>query len=163
MAIPTQLGVIFTPAEISAMEAAALVINNTIKAKIDFNLSEEERSTLSKVSAEREPYVYAAIDTYGLQFPHLGGLAVPHASAVLDNNTYNQMKQIEVLIQQATERVVELKMLAGHYTFQYMRDLYLNAQRYKDSGSVEGAQVTYDGLKNCFEGQGRQNNPLPNP
>lgn len=162
MAVPTQLGVSFTPAEISAMEAAAQLINNTIKSKIDFNLSEAERRSLSKVSSEREPFVALSVGTYGVQYPQLNGLSVPFANAQLDATVFGQMKDLESLILQANERVIELKMLAGHYAFQFMRDQYLNAQRYKDSGSVEGSQVVYDGLKDCFEGQGTQNNPLEN-
>lgn len=44
-----------------------------------------------------------------------------------------------------------------------MRNQYENAKQYKDSANVEGAQVVYDGLKDCFEGQGGPATPTPPP
>ncbi|MCF8464755.1 MAG: hypothetical protein K9G41_07935 [Flavobacteriales bacterium] len=48
-------------------------------------------------------------------------------------------------------------MAAGHFAFEFMGDQYYNAKRYLGK-NVPGAQIVYDGLKGCFEGQG-SNNP----
>lgn len=151
MPVPTSLAVEFTPAEITAMQDAAKLINDTIKAKVDMNLSEDERKTLSKVGPEREPYVSQSINTYADQYAHLNGLAVPVSNAKMDATVYGQMQNLLSLMSQATERAVELQMVAGHFAYRFMRDQYNNAKQYKDSASVEGAQVVYDGLKDCFE------------
>ena len=74
MAIPTKLGVEFTPAEVDAMKAAAQVIIDTIVAKADINLSNEERKSLSKVSNERMPFVLKSIGEYAVDYPALAHL-----------------------------------------------------------------------------------------
>lgn len=163
MPVPTSLAVEFTPAEIAAMDAAAKLINDTIKAKANFNLSDEERKNLSKVGPEREPFVSQSINTYAVQYPQLNGLAVPLADAQKDAKVYGEMQNLLSLMEQANERAVELQMVAGHFAYKFMRDQYENAEQYKDSAAVEGAQVIYDGLKDCFEGQGPQQPTPPTP
>ena len=155
MPVPTTLDVTITVAEFDAMIDAAKLINNTIKAKIDFNLSNDERQSLSKVGPEREFYVGKSVNDYGVAYPHLNGLSVPHALAVKDADVNSQMNELLTWLKQATERVEELEMLSGHFAFTFMSEQYANAKAYKDK-NVEGAQVVYDGLKGCFEGQGPQ-------
>ncbi len=162
MPVPTKLAVEFTPAEFAAMVDAAKLINDTIKAKIDLNLSNQERRDLSKVGPERQHFVELSVTDYGTAFPHLNGLSVPHADALLDANTNAEMNDLLIWVKQATERVEELEMVSGHFAFQFMREQYENAKNYKDK-NVEGAQVVYDGLKGCFEGQGPQTPPTPEP
>ena len=53
------------------------------------------------------------------------------------------------------KKLTEMQMMAGHFAFQFMNDQYHNAKRYLGD-DVDGAQVVYDGLKGCFEGQGPQ-------
>jgi len=163
MPVPTSLAVEFTPAELNDMKNAAKLINDLIKSKIDMNLSDAERRSLSKVGDQRQPYVSIAIGVYANNFPHLNGQAVPLPDAQKDIAVYGELIELVALSQQAFERTIELQMVAGHYAFEFMRDQYFNAERYKDSASVEGAQVVYDGLKACFEGQGPQNPPAPTP
>jgi hypothetical protein len=161
MAIPTKLGVEFTPAEVDAMKAAAQVIIDTIVAKADINLSNEERKSLSKVSNERMPFVLKSIGEYAVDYPALNGIGYPLADAAKDMDTFGQMFEVITKVTEATERVVELQMVAGHFAFKFMTDQYDNAERYRDR-NVAGAQVVYDGLKGAFEGQGPQNDSTAN-
>ncbi len=50
--------------------------------------------------------------------------------------------------------------MTGHFSYLFMRKQYVNAEKNKDE-SVPGAQFIYKELKDCFEGQGEQNNPAP--
>lgn len=156
MAVPLNLGISFTPTQLSDMETAAKVVNDTIKAVIDFNLNNDERETLSKMSAERGPYVLKSIGEFSNMFPQLNGLAYSATDAAADLSTYAQLEGILTLLNQSIERATELQMVAGHFCYEFMRDQYANAERYKDHGSVEGAQLVYEGLKDCFAGQGPQ-------
>jgi hypothetical protein len=55
----------------------------------------------------------------------------------------------------------ELSKLGMERTpYVFMRDQYVSAKRYRGN-NVAGAQVVYDGLKGCFESQGRQNPSAP--
>lgn len=155
MAIPTQLGVEFTPTEVTDMKAAAQLITDTIRSKIDFNMSNEERDDLSSVKEGRLPYVLKSVSEYGVTYPHLNGLAYPHAMADKDMKVYGIMFEVLTLMEEATERAVELRQLAGHFGYKFMRGQYRNAEAYR-AENVPGAQVVYDGLKACFEGQGPQ-------
>ncbi len=162
MPIPLQLGVTFTPAEITTMKMAAQSITNLIISKVNFNMSNEERESLSKVGDERLPYVFKSIGDYAVNYPGLNGQAYSMALATLDKDTYGQMFEVLTLVKEATERCEELQMVAGHFCFQFMTDQYDNAKKYRDK-NVAGAQVVYDGLKGCFEGQGPQNPTPGNP
>jgi len=161
MPIPLQLGVQFTPAEIAAMKAAAQTITNTIISKMDFNMSNEERGSLSKVGDERAPYVLKSIADYGVTYPNLNGQAYTHLMAAMDLGSYGQMFEVLTVLKEAIERTEEMQMVAGHFCYEFMRDQYDNAKKYRDK--VHGAQIVYDGLKGCFEGQGPQNTATPRP
>jgi hypothetical protein len=161
MPIPTKLGVDFTEAEIDAMKAAVQTIIDTIDAKVSFNMSSQERQDLSKVGDQRLPYVQKSINEYGIDYPKLNGLAYDHASAELDLKTYDGMFEVLTKLSEATEKAEEMQMVAGHFCYKFMRDQYDNAEKYRTE-NVTGAQVVYDGLKACFEGQGgTSDNPSP--
>jgi hypothetical protein len=150
MAIPTKLGVNFTPEEVQQMKTAAQTITGIIKSKMEINLTNEERRSLSKVSDERMPYVLKSISTYAVDYPKLNGLAYQHSDAMADMKTFAELFQVLTLVEEAKEVVVEMQMVAGHFAFRFMRDQYNNAQRYRGD-NVAGAQIVYDGLKACFE------------
>ncbi len=158
MALPLQLGNPFTPAEEATIDAAMQSIITILQSKANFNLSNPERRSLSTVGPDREPYVQRSIETYANQFPQLNGLVYPHALATNDLNTYSYSGKMLTRIAQMEELTEELRMVAGHFAFLFMRDQYQNAERYR-SHNVAGAQVVYDGLKGCFEGQGKAQNP----
>lgn len=138
------------------MKAAAQLISNTIKSKLDFNLSNDERKNISTVGDERLPYVQRSIDEYSTAYPNLNGQAYPANAATLDLVTYKQMQEINTLVKEATERSTEMGLVAGHFCYKFMRDQYDNAEKYRTE-NVDGAQVVYDGLKDCFADQGPQN------
>lgn len=142
------------------MKAGAQVIIDTIVSKIDLNLSKEEREELSKVGDKRLPYVQKSVKEYAVDYPTLNGIGYTLANADKDLDTYGRMFEVLTKLTEATERAQELQMVAGHYSYKFMRDQYDNAERYKDD-NVAGAQVVYDGLKDCFEGQGAVVNPTP--
>lgn len=156
MAIPTELGVNFTPAEIDSLKAAAKTITDLVRSKKTINLSNDERQNkLSTISDERLPYVHRSISNYAVAYPNLNGLAYPLASAAEDFNTFDGLGQVLTAIEEAREVTTEMRMVAGHFCFKFMNDQYYNAKRYLGD-NVDGAQLVYDGLKECFEGQGPQ-------
>ncbi len=69
--------------------------------------------------------------------------------------TYRQMFELLTAMAEAKEVATEMQMVAGHFCYKFMNDQYYNAKRYRGD-NVGGAQVVYDGLKGCFEGQGPQ-------
>lgn len=155
MPVPVKLGVQFTTPEIDAIKAGIQVAIDAIKAKIILNLSTEEREELSKVGPERMPYVLKSVTEYGVMYPQFNPLAYAFADADKDLTTYGQMDEVLVKLTEANELAAELQMVAGHFTYLFMRKQYGNAESNKDE-NVPGAQVVYDGLKGCFEGQGPQ-------
>ncbi len=161
MPIPLQLGVQFTPAEIATMKAAAQSITSLVKSKMDFNMSNEERKSLSTVGDERAPFVLKSIADYGVTYPNLNGQAYTHLMASMDLGTYAQLFEVLTVVKEAAERTEEMQMVAGHFCYEFMRDQYDNAAKYRDK-NVAGAQIVYDGLKGCFEGQGPQNSNVLN-
>lgn len=159
MPIPTKLGVDFTDVELDAMKNAAQVIIDTIVAKVDLNLSNEERQGLSTLSDERMPYVFKSLAEYANDYPTLNGIGYAQADASKDMDTYGKMFQVITKLKEATERAEELQMVAGHYAYEFMRDQYANAERYRTK-NVAGAQVVYDGLKACFEVSSTNDGPV---
>jgi hypothetical protein len=160
MAIPLQLGIPFTSAEILTMKTAIQSVTALIKSKSTFNMSTEEREELSKVGNERLPFALKSVKEYGVDYPNLNGQAYPFALADVDMDNYGQLIQVLTALAEANEVTTEFQMVAGHFCFEFMTDQYDNASKYRDK-NVAGAQVVYDGLKDCFAGQGQQINPTP--
>ncbi|MBI1289595.1 MAG: hypothetical protein GC178_18695 [Flavobacteriales bacterium] len=156
MPVPVVLGVEFTQAEVDAMKAGAQVIIDTIVSKINLNLSNEERQGLSTVSNQRLPYVLRSVKEYAVDYPNLNGIGYSLADADKDLDTFGQMFEVLTKLTEATERTEELQMVAGHFAYEFTRDQYANAERYRTK-NVAGAQVVYDGLKECFEVSGTTN------
>lgn len=156
MAIPTELGVSFTQTEIDDMKAAANAIIAIVRSKKILNMTNDEKSfKLSTVGDERLPFVLKSIGDYAVAYPHLNGLGYPYAMAADDRATLGQLFEVQTTMAEANEVVDEMRLLAGHFCYKFMRAQYKNAQSYLGD-NVEGAQVVYDGLKDCFEGQGSQ-------
>lgn len=160
MATPAQFGIPFTEEEEATIQAALQSITTILQSKINFNMDNEEREKLSKVGPERFPYVLKSINDYAVQFPNLNGQAYPLALATVDMNNYGLTAGMRTSIGQITEITEEIQMVSGHFAYEFMRDQYDNAKRYRGN-NVHGAQVVYDGLKGCFEGQGPQNPATP--
>lgn len=158
MAIPTELGVNFSRAEIDSMEAAINTVIRIIRSKQALNLTNAEKNSLHIISNNRFPYVQKAVEDYGVAYPKLNGLAHPHGKAAANWQTYNKLFEVLTSMTAATELATEMQMVAGHFCFKFMKDQYANAKRYRND-NVKGAQVVYDGLKGCFEGQGPQGDP----
>jgi hypothetical protein len=162
MAVPVQLGISFSPAEITAMKGGLQVVIDTVKSKIEMNLSNEERQALNSVKDERRPYIDRSVTDYAVTYPNLNGLGYSAANATRDHEVLVLTDGLATLTAEVNERLEELNLLAGHFCFKFMSDQYNNASRYKDD-NVPGAQIVYDGLKGCFEGQGPQNPTPPAP
>lgn len=156
MAIPTELGVSFTEQEIDDMKAAVQLITSIVRSKKILNLSNDEKSyKLSTVSNERLPYVHKSIDDYAVSFPNLNGQGYPLPMATNDLRTFGSLQELQTAMAEANEVVDEMRLVAGHFAYDFMGDQYYNAKRYLGK-NVAGAQIVYDGLKACFEGQGSQ-------
>lgn len=160
MSVPVKYGIPFTPEEEQAIETALQTIISTLQRKVEFNMTEDERKSLSKVGNERAPYVLKSIGDYAVQFPNLNGLAYPYELAAIDMKNMGLTTTMLTSLKYITEMTEELQMVVGHFCFKFMRDQYQNAERYRGD-NVPGAQVVYEGLKDCFEGQGGQPNPTP--
>lgn len=144
------------------MKTGLQTVIDIIKSKIDINMSNEERNGLNNVKEERRPYVDRSITDYAVTYPNLNGQAYSAANATRDHEVIILTDGLGTLLAEATERLTELNMVAGHFCYKFMRDQYANAERYR-ADNVPGAQVVYDGLKGCFEGQGPQNPTPPTP
>ncbi len=160
MPIPPQFGIPFTPAEQATIQAAFLAVSTILRSKVNFNMTEDERKELSKLGMERTPYVHKSINDYAVQFPNLNGLAYPLPLATIDLANHNYTASMLTSLASITETTTEIQMVSGHFAYEFMRDQYGSAKRYRGN-NVAGAQVVYDGLKGCFESQGRQNPSAP--
>ena len=160
MPVPVKLGVSFTQAEIDAMKAGIQVVVDTINAKIYLNLNTDERESLAKVGNERFPFVARSIGQYADDYPAFNPIAYKEADAKLDLKTYVDIDGVMSKLKEATEVSTELQMVAGHFAFEFMSEQYAAAKRNKKL-NVQGAQVIYDGLKECFEGQGNFGDETP--
>lgn len=160
MPVPVKLGISFTQPEVDAMKAGIQVVIDTISAKITLNLSTAEREDLSKLGNERLPYVLRSLKEFGVMYPQFNPLAYAFTDADNDFGTYGKMDEILVKLTEANELSTELQMVAGHFCYLFMRKQYDIAESNKNE-NVPGAQVIYDGLKDCFAGQGEQKNAAP--
>jgi len=158
MSLPTELGVSFTPAEVSTMKAALDSVITIIRSKKTLNLSNTERKSVPKIGNDRLPFAHKSIKTYGVDYPALNGLAYPFSMAAADMETYNALVEVMTKIKETSEVTEEMQMVAGHFCLKFMKDQYHNAKRYLGD-NVAGAQVVYDGLKPCFEQHGSVVNP----
>ncbi len=149
MPVPTKLGISFTPAEAAAMQAAAQVIIDTIESKRELNLSNAERKKLSKMGAKRMAYVQKSILELGPGYPQFNPLAYTLTDAQNDLATSLVLETILTKLTEASELAVEMKMVAGHFCYLFMRKQYEIAQVNKNE-NVTGAQVVVDELKAAF-------------
>ncbi len=94
-----------------------------------------------------------SIGEYADDYPAFNPIAYKDTDAKLDLKTYVGIDSVMSKLKEATEISTELQMVAGHFTFLFMSEQYAAAKRNKKH-NVQGAQVIYDGLKDCFEGQG---------
>ncbi len=69
MAIPTELGVSFTPAEVDSMKTALNTVTAILRSKAEFNLSNQERNKLHIISNDRFPFARKSVVDYGVSFP----------------------------------------------------------------------------------------------
>lgn len=154
------MGISFTPAEFTAIKAAAQSVIDLLQAKIILNISNEERKSLSKVGPEREPYVDISIADYAVNIPAFNPVGWPILDATNDATFYGQLQELRTILAQGTESAEEAQMAAGHFAFQFMLGQYAVA---KDNvgGNVPGAQTIVDGLEGAFEGMGYQGPPPP--
>ena len=119
-----------------------------------FNLTKEERKTLSNISDQRYPYVQRAIKNHGPVNANLvSGFAGTQAEASNDLTFYDQMESLIGQLKQILEIYQDTQQVAGSEAYAWTRAIY-NTAKEAAANQVPGADAVVDDLGTMFEGQG---------
>jgi hypothetical protein len=149
MPIPTS-PLNLTAAQITALNTALDTIVTTLTAAGAANLTKEEIASLQAIGDTRQPFVDRTMQQHVVNYPTLLPNFVPLTEAQKHYTNANALKAMLLKISKINEMADECRMVADHYAFEYMRDVYQNAQRGK-SRNVLGSDVVYEDLKPLFE------------
>lgn len=121
-----------------------------LKGKLDFtiNLSSEKRKQLYKVDERRVSFVENACREMENNSSILPGFFNVQ-SAKDDLKLYQQLKEIEVQLEQLLDKVYDTRVQAGHQAMQASRLFYNSVQQAKASG-VSGADSLHQLLKQHY-------------
>ncbi|MBI1783025.1 MAG: hypothetical protein HYR66_16915 [Sphingobacteriales bacterium] len=121
-----------------------------LKDKLAFtiNLTPEERKQLYKVDERRVSFVENACREMENNSSILPGF-FDVQSAKDDLKLYQQLKEIEVLLEQLLDKVYDTRVQAGHHAMQASRLFYNSVQQAKASG-VSGADSLHQLLKQHY-------------
>lgn len=121
-----------------------------LKDKLAFtiNLTPEERKQLYKVDERRVSFVENACREMENNSSILPGF-FDVQSAKDDLKLYQQLKEIEVQLEQLLDRVYDTRVQAGHQAMQASRLFYNSVQQAKASG-VSGAESLHQLLKQHY-------------
>lgn len=121
-----------------------------LKDKLAFtiNLTPEERKQLYKVDERRVSFVENACREMEANSSILPGF-FDVQSAKDDLKLYQQLKEIEVQLEQLLDRVYDTRVQAGHHAMQASRLFYNSVQQAKASG-VSGADSLHQLLKQHY-------------
>jgi hypothetical protein len=148
----SQIDKVFTPLQLTAIEAAADAILANLPEQ--FNLTKEERTSLQNISDERYPFAQRGIEIHGPANPNLvSGFAGTQANATNDFTFYNQSETVIQKLKQIIEIVTDTQQVAGHEAYVWLRELYRQSKGAAEN-QVPGADAVVDDLKGLFEGQG---------
>ena len=162
MPMPSEMGLEFTPAEITDLNTAFDAILTIVNAKKIVQLTAEERQAAQSASETRLPYIDNAINNLAPAFPALQPGYLTLSSVTKDFSASIQLRGLAAKRNEVNDRMIDFAMASEHFAYQYMRKFYTNAQE-AQSVNTPGADTVVDALSPLFEGQGVKNPPVPNP
>lgn len=162
MPMPSEMGLEFTPAEITDLNTAFDAILTIINGKKIVQLTAEERQAAQSASETRMPYIDNTINNLAPAFPTLQPGYLTLSNAEKDLNASLQLRGLAAKRNEVNDRMIDFAMASEHFAYQYMRKFYSNAQE-AQSVNTPGADTVVAALSPLFEGQGPQNEPVANP
>jgi hypothetical protein len=162
MPLPDKMGYVLTPTEKTTIIDAlnlALTTLNTIKV---VQLTAKERQGAQSVAEYRLPYTENAIISLAPQYPNLQPPFMPLTDATKDLTMSLDLREISLLVKEVNDRFVDFSLASEHFAFEYLLKFYAIAKE-AQSVNTPGADTVVETLKPLFEGQGVQNEPVPNP
>lgn len=162
MPMPSEMGLEFTPAEITALSGHFEAILTIMNAKKVVQLTAKERQGAQSASEKRFPYVQNAIINLAPAFPKLQPNYLDFAEAQKDFGAANDLRTLTALRNEVNDRMIDFAMASEHFSYLYTRHFYANAQK-AQGVNTPGADTVVEALSPLFEGQGEQNDAVDNP
>ena len=155
MALPI-LNIIFTPAQLAAIDAAldALELNAPFRVNVPATEKNEEQA----MNVKRYPYVQNTINNHAPANANMQPPFIPLADARNDLTLFDQFTPRINRLNSIQESYVDTQWVAGTEAYNYFRKFYAIVEQAK-TDNVPGADAIYQDLKRLFEEQG----PPPPP
>lgn len=150
--MPTnQLNITLTAAQVTAITTAITSLQTNLP--FGLNLSAEEKVKLQNIKDKRYPYAQRTITMHAPGNPRLQPAYMTLSDATTDFTLYNQLNSIVLALQGILEMYTDTQAVAGHESYEYLKEFYNSAKRAKEQ-NVPGADAVYQDLKTLFEEQG---------
>lgn len=162
MAMPDEMGVEFTAAELAIITTGIQQAITAITNKKVVQLTAEERQGGQSVAETRQPYVHKAIENLAPTYPNLQPGFLPITNAQTDLRASEQMNEAKILAVELMDRIIDFGLASEHFAYLYTRKFYAIAKEAQGTKTT-GADTVVDELKGLFEGQGQTNPPAPTP
>ncbi len=162
MPMPDKMGLEFTPAEMTDLNAHFDGILTIMNNKKVVQLTAEERQGAQSASEKRLPYIQNAITTLAPNFPNLQPNFLILADADKDFNVSVQLRELAAKRNEVNDRMIDFSLASEHFAYIYMRKFYALAKEGQEV-NTPGADTVVEALAPLFEGQGDQPDPVPNP
>ena len=162
MPMPSEMGLEFTPVEITDLNTHFDAILTIMNNKKVVQLTAEERQGAQSASEKRLPYIQNAITTLAPDFPNLQPNFLKLTDATADLKASVQLRELAAKRNEVNDRMIDFEMASEHFAYIYMRKLYAIAKEGQEV-NTPGADTVVTALAPLFEGQGDQPNPVPNP
>lgn len=162
MPMPSEMGLEFTPAEITALTGHFEGILTIMNAKKVVQLTAKERQGAQSASETRFPYINNAIANLAPAFPALQPGFLPIANAEKDLAAASTLRDLTTLRNEVNDRMIDFAMASEHFAYQYMRKFYKIAQE-AQAVNTPGADTVVDALKPLFEKEKDGSEPVPTP
>ena len=162
MPMPSEMGLDFTAAEITALTDHFTGILTIMNAKKVVQLTAKERNGAQSVSETRFPYVQNTITNLAPDFPALQPGFLVFADAQKDLGASSTLRDLSVLRNEVNDRMTDFAMASEHFAYQYTRIFYSNAQK-AQAVNTPGADTVVEALAPLFEGQGDKEEDTPTP
>jgi hypothetical protein len=162
MAMPDEMGLDFTPTELTDIKDHFTGILTIINGKKIVQLTDKERQGAQSASETRLPYMDNGINNLATTFSNLQPGFLSLVKATADIKTAFDFREIDSLRNEVNDRMIDFAMASEHFAYQYMRAFYDGAKT-AQAVNTPGADVVVNALAPLFEGQGVQPPVVPTP
>ncbi len=151
MAIQLPNPIAISAAQDTATKTAVMSVMTTASAIASIDLNTETKRSLVTVDNIRFPFVQRTFQTHVNNYPMALPSFLTLADAKSNYDTMVKIRDYKAGLLKALEAWDEISMVAENNAFEYVRQMYANAKKAQEAGTVPGIQSFIDDIAPLFE------------